>query len=159
MSWLSSCLITHPPSTLYDLVECYNSTLSQLINKHAPLKSKIIRTKPLNAWYTQALKIFKLAKHPTFHLERNCSRIYSSENLKSLRSATNHYHTATRKAERTYNSSIISISSSSLCDSYRRKSAYLLTRALCRVVQLFALNNVAMHVSCILSFCHYRPQD
>jgi len=40
---LSSCLITHPPSTPSDLVDCYNSTLSQLLNKHAPLKSKITR--------------------------------------------------------------------------------------------------------------------
>jgi len=52
---LSSCLITHPPSTLTDLVDCYNSTLSQLLNKHAPLKSKITRTKPRNPWYTLAL--------------------------------------------------------------------------------------------------------
>jgi len=29
---LSSRLITHPPSTLSDLVDCYNSTLSQLLN-------------------------------------------------------------------------------------------------------------------------------
>jgi len=48
---LSSCLITQPPSTLSDLVECYDSTLSQLLNKHVPLKSKITRTKPRNPWY------------------------------------------------------------------------------------------------------------
>jgi len=47
---LSSRLITHPPSTLSDLVDCYNSTLSQLLNKHAPLKSKIIRIKPRNPY-------------------------------------------------------------------------------------------------------------
>jgi len=28
---LSSCLVTHPPSTLSDLVDCYNSTFSQLL--------------------------------------------------------------------------------------------------------------------------------
>jgi len=42
---LFSCLNTHPPSTLSDLVDCYNSTLSQLLNTHAP---KITRTKPRN---------------------------------------------------------------------------------------------------------------
>jgi len=58
---LSSCLITHPPSTFSDLVHCcYNSTLSQLLNKHAPLKSKIMRTKPRNPWYTLAQKSLNL---------------------------------------------------------------------------------------------------
>jgi len=58
---LSSCLITHPTSTLSDLVDCYNSTLSQLLNKHAPLKSKFMQTKTRNPWYTQALKKLQLA--------------------------------------------------------------------------------------------------
>jgi len=66
---LHSCLITHPPSTLSDLVVVYrpnwqltaiiiyiynyiyiykpNSTRSQFLNKHAPVKFKIIRTKPI----------------------------------------------------------------------------------------------------------------
>jgi exonuclease III len=48
---LSSRLITHPPSELSALVDCYNSTLSALLNKHAPLKSKISRSKPPNHWF------------------------------------------------------------------------------------------------------------
>jgi len=105
---LSSCLITHPLSTLSDLVDCYNLTLSQLLNKHAPLKSKITRTKPRNPWYTLDLKILKLAKR---YLERIWSRINSFEDLNNLRSDTNHYHAAIIKAKRTYNSSLISSSS------------------------------------------------
>jgi len=95
---LSSCLITHPPSTLSDLADCYNSTLSQLLNKHATLKSKIIRTKARNPWYTQALRNLKLVKH---HLERIWSRTHSFEDLTNLRFATNHYHAAIIKAKRT----------------------------------------------------------
>jgi hypothetical protein len=34
---LSSNLITYPPSTLSNLVDCYNSTLSFLLNRHAPV--------------------------------------------------------------------------------------------------------------------------
>jgi hypothetical protein len=105
---LSSSLITHPPSTLSDLVDCYNSTLSQLLNKHAPLKPKIIRTKPPSPWFTQALQKLKLAKH---RLERIWSRTHSFEDHKNLRSATNHYHAAIIKAKRSYNSSLISSSS------------------------------------------------
>jgi len=106
---LFSRLITDPPSTLSDLMDCYNLTLSQLLNKHAPLKSKITRTKPRNPWYTLALK--KLAKR---HLERIWSRTLSFEDLKSLRSATNRYHAAIIKPKRTYNSSLISSSSTNL---------------------------------------------
>jgi len=105
---LSSCLITHPPSTLSDLVDCYNSTLSQLLNKHAPLKSKITRTKPRNIWYTLALKKLKLPKR---HLDRIWSRTHSFEDLRNSRSATNYYRAAIIKAKRTYNSSLISFSS------------------------------------------------
>jgi len=105
---ISSCLITHPPSTLFDLVDCYKLTLSQLLNKHAPLKSKFIRFEPRNPWYTQALKKLKLAKR---HLESICSRTHSFEDLNNLRSVTNYYHVATIEAKRTYNSSVISSSS------------------------------------------------
>jgi len=104
----SSCLITHPPSTLSYPVDCYNSTLSHFLNKHATLKSKIVRIKPRNRWYTQALKKLKLAKR---HLERIWSRTHSFEDLKNLRSATNNYHICHHKAKRTYNSSLISPSS------------------------------------------------
>jgi len=75
---LSSRLITHPPSTLS--VDCYNSTLSQLLNKHAPLKSKVTHTKPRNPWHTLALKKLKLIKR---HLERILSRTHSFEDLKN----------------------------------------------------------------------------
>jgi len=78
---LSARLITHPPSTLFDLVDCYNPILSQLLNKHAPLKSKIIRTKPLNPWYTQTLKKLKHAKR---NLERIWSRTHSFEDPLAL---------------------------------------------------------------------------
>jgi len=71
-------LVSIPIPTLADQVDCYNSTLSQLLNKHAPLKSKIIRTRPHNPWYTQALNKLKLAKR---HLQRIWSRLHSFEDL------------------------------------------------------------------------------
>jgi len=85
-----------------------NQPSSQLLNKRSPLKSKIILTKTRNPWYTLSLKTLKLAKR---HLERIWSRTHSFEDLKNLRSATNHYHAAIMKAKRTYNSSLISSSS------------------------------------------------
>ena len=63
---MSSNLITQPPTNLSDLVDCYNSTLATLLNKHAPLKSKILHPKPANHWFTSALNKLKLTKR---HLE------------------------------------------------------------------------------------------
>jgi len=104
---ISSSLITHPPSDLSGFVDCYNSTLAALLNKHAPLKSTTLRTKPANKWFTPALNKLKQAKR---HLERVWSRSHSTEDLKSFHSATNHYHAAIIKAKRNYNSSLISSS-------------------------------------------------
>jgi len=102
---LSSCLTTHPPSALADLlVDCYNSTLFQLSNKHTPLKSKIIHTKPSNPWFTQALKKLRLANR---HPECIWSHTHCSEVIKL---AYNHYHAAIIIAKRTCNCSLISSS-------------------------------------------------
>ena len=79
-------LITHPPINLSDLVDCSNSTLATLLNKHAPLKSKILRPKPANHWFTPALIKIKLAKH---HLEQIWSEPHSIKDLKLVRSAFN----------------------------------------------------------------------
>jgi len=62
--------------------------------------SKIIRTKPRNPGYSRAVKNLN-------YLNVICSRTHSSEDLKNLRSATNHYHAAIIKAIRTYKSSLI----------------------------------------------------
>jgi len=59
---LSSRLITHPPTDLSDLVDFYNSTLTTLLDKHAPLKTKSIRAKLPNPWFTPAFV------HPLVHL-------------------------------------------------------------------------------------------
>jgi Endonuclease-reverse transcriptase len=81
---MSSNLITHPPTNLSDLVDCYNSALATLLNKHALLKSKIMRPKPANHWFTAALNKLKLTKR---HLERVWSKSHSNEDLKLLRTA------------------------------------------------------------------------
>ena len=52
---MSSNLITLPSTNLSDLVDCYNSTITTLLNKHAPLK------------FTPALNKLKLTER---HLER-----------------------------------------------------------------------------------------
>ena len=101
----TSRLITHPPTNLSDLVECYNLTLSNILNKHAPLKSKLLRPKPSNPWFTPALQKLKSTRR---HLEKIWSRTHSTFDLKLLKSATNHYHTSIIKAKKLYNFTLLS---------------------------------------------------
>ena len=94
----TSRLITHPPTNLSDLVDCYNLTLSNILNKHAPLKSKLLRSKPSNPWFTPALQKLKSARR---HFEKIWSRSRSTFDLKLLRSATNHYHNFNHQSQET----------------------------------------------------------
>ena len=105
---LHSRLITHPPSNLSDLVDAYNTTLSTLLDAHAPLKTKIIRAKPVNKWFTPALSTLKSARR---HIERLWLRTRSPHQHKLLRTATNKYHSAIIDAKKRFNASLVSSSS------------------------------------------------
>lgn len=95
----SSKLITNPPPSLSELVSCYNSTLSSLLDKHAPLKSKIVSQKPNNPWFTPALHALK--SHCR-RLRRIWSASHSATDLSNLRIASNHYHASILKSKRNY---------------------------------------------------------
>ena len=102
---LTSRLVTHPPSDLNDLVQSYNSTLACILDKHAPLKTKTIKSKPSQPWFTSTLSKLKSTRR---RLERVWLHTHSLQDLKLLRSATNHYHSAIIHAKKVYNSAVIS---------------------------------------------------
>lgn len=49
-------LCLNSPNTLDDLVECYNSTLSSLLDRHAPLLTKRFKIRPLVPWFNNDIK-------------------------------------------------------------------------------------------------------
>ena len=98
-------LITHPPPKLSDLVDAYNTTLSTLLEAHAPIKTKTIRAKPINRWFTPALSTLTSAHR---HIERLWLRTHSPLQLKLLRTATNKYHFAIVDAKKRFNASLVS---------------------------------------------------
>ena len=102
---LSSKLLTNPPSSLSELVSCYNTTLSSLLDKHAPKKSKTVSQKPNNPWYTPTLHTLKSSCR---RLHRIWASSHSAVDLSNLRSATNHYHASVLKTKRSYYQSLIS---------------------------------------------------
>ena len=99
-----STLITDPPANLNDLVSCYNSTLTTILNKHAPIKTKTVHSTKSNPWFTPALQALKSARR---RLEKNWKSFKTTSNLKLLRQATNFYHKSLLTAKRLYNSNLI----------------------------------------------------
>jgi hypothetical protein len=64
-----------------------------------------MRLKPANPWFTSSLKKLKLTCR---RLQCIWSKSHSAEDLKSLRTATNHYHAAIIKSKKDYFSRLIS---------------------------------------------------
>ncbi|XP_028412949.1 uncharacterized protein LOC114535827 [Dendronephthya gigantea] len=50
-----SDLYTYPPSDLDTLTDCYNSTLSSLLDKHAPVLSRHVATRGSPPWFNDVI--------------------------------------------------------------------------------------------------------
>ena len=56
----SSPLITNPPTSLGSLIELYNDTLYSLLDKHAPVITRLSKhTSKSNPWFTSTLRVFR----------------------------------------------------------------------------------------------------
>ena len=100
----SSDLILSPPSILEDLVNLYNTTLTLILDKHAPLITKVTHSPKLNPWFTPALKVLKKTRRK---LEHKWKSLPSLANLTAFRKANNTYHNAIIAAKKLYNSHLI----------------------------------------------------
>jgi len=67
---LQSELVTDPPHNVDDFFPCYDDVLCSLVDKHAPLKSIVIRTRPTSPWYDGDCRDLK---RKTRRLERRYS--------------------------------------------------------------------------------------
>jgi len=100
-----SDLVLSPPSELTELVDCYNKTLTAILDKHAPVITKTIRSPKSNPWFTPALNVLKKTRRK---LERHWRSFPSLPNLSALRTATNHYYHAILAAKKRYHSNLVS---------------------------------------------------
>ena len=55
----NSSLLLHPPDDLHQLVALYSSALVSTLNKHAPIKRRVITILPAAPWYTEEIKTEK----------------------------------------------------------------------------------------------------
>ena len=102
-------IVSSPPDSLSELVDCYNNSLTQLLNAHAPLISKPIKPnhKP---WFTPNLhnlrKICRMA-------ERTFRKFKSTANEKKYTESLKAYHKAIEQAKQEYLSNLVSKTSHS----------------------------------------------
>src|SRR6218665_38345 len=112
---LDSQLILNPPSSFEDLLSCYNSTLSNLLNIHAPLITKQ-SSYANNPWFTSYIQAFKtFCMHLEHVYKRTIDPTSRAEALINLKSATHRYHRYHKlviAAKQKYYSSLIHSSSS-----------------------------------------------
>ena len=59
---LSSELYQNTPDTLDELVNSYNTTLAQALDRQAPLRTKMISSKPLVPWFNDEIKAARREK-------------------------------------------------------------------------------------------------
>src|ERR1043165_3893475 len=109
---LHSQLVLDPPSSLDDFLSCYNSTLSDLLDIHAPLITKL-SSYASNPWFTSYLQAFKTFRRHLEHTYQITTDPTSrAKTLTTLKSVTNIYHKLIAAAKKKYYSSPIHSSSS-----------------------------------------------
>ena len=96
-----------PPDNVNELVELYNSTLSSLLDKHAPLITKSVRN--TNPWYTPELRKLKAACRKA---ERKWRHSHSSVWKTVSNMEYKKYRAAIAQAKQQYYSSLITNASS-----------------------------------------------
>lgn len=70
------------PDTLNQLVECYNKTLSQALDRHAPICTKSVKSRPPVTWFNEESKEARREKRKA---ERKWKRTGSLDDLKSYK--------------------------------------------------------------------------
>lgn len=79
-------LCHNSPDSLNDLVKCYNNTLTQALERHAPLRSKVIRSRPLVPWFNEDIKNARREKRKA---ERKWRRSGNHEDMLSYKRIKN----------------------------------------------------------------------
>jgi exonuclease III len=85
----SSDLVIKPAATLEELTDQYNKALTDLANKHAPLKSKTVTLHPIAPWYTDKVRELKSTRRQCEKRWRDNKLTVHREAYKEARNAVN----------------------------------------------------------------------
>ena len=83
----ASELCQHPPSEPALLVDCYNTTLAELLDCHAPLKTKTVTVRPQVPWYSEEIREAKRAR---MCAERKWRKTRGAADFASIKRHKNH---------------------------------------------------------------------
>lgn len=97
----ASDLCTTSWSNLDDMVKCYNDTLTDLLESHAHLKTKVIKVRPRVPWLSEVLKRVKSKRRKQERkmlktgkkCDRDASRCVCNQNSALLKKAKGLYYT------------------------------------------------------------------
>ena len=85
-----SSLCYDSPDDVDHLAECYDATLASVINKHAPLKSKVIVERPRVPWFNDEIKEAKGKHRKAERKWRRSKSTIDLDNFKQSRNTVNH---------------------------------------------------------------------
>ena len=101
---LSSELCQNTPDTLDELVNSYNTTLAQALDRHAPLCTKVIRSRPLVPWFNEEIKAARRKKRKA---ERKWRRTGSREDMLAYKAKRNDVNALMNEARRKFHHNFI----------------------------------------------------
>ena len=85
----TSELCQDSPVALNDLVECYNATLTQALDQHAPVRTKVVRSRPLVPWFNEDIRVARREKRKAERKWRRTGSLEDMLNYKSIKNRTN----------------------------------------------------------------------
>ena len=101
----SSRHLTHPPKSLGSLLISYDTTLSSLLDKHAPVITKFSRRQTKSSpWFTSTLQAFRSSVH---HAENFWKSTHFALNWSSLKCLRNQYHNLILTSKKHYYSNLV----------------------------------------------------
>ena len=86
----SSNLLSNTHHNINEFSECFNTTLSRLLEAHAPLITKTITTRPCVPWYSDEIKAIKRRRRKAEKLWRGTKKDSDLMNFKSIRNEANY---------------------------------------------------------------------
>ena len=96
---LSSELYQNTPDTLDELINSYNTTLAQSLDRHAPLRTKMISSRPLVPWFNDEIEAARREKRNT---ERKWRRTGSREDMWAYKAKKNNANALMNGARRKF---------------------------------------------------------
>ena len=100
----SSVLCNSQWTSLEELAQCYDTTLLQILDKQAPVNTKILTVRPRVPWFSMELKKLKISPRK---LEKKMLKSRSQQDKDAFREVCNNYSMSLKDVKQRYYSDLI----------------------------------------------------